>query len=218
MDTQNFCTLQVFQSLARKCKGHFLQPCPKEFIRFICDCIVNQLKGNLQAIKRHQVVKFQDEVWLLSLKRTSWKQRRNVLLSEKKIATIGIITPPIINHLCWYGAVCTCPASVYNKSVTTQSFTKQELQKYEAEQPPTYQIGSLNLNKKLFGKADAQTRQNFILFSHQAFKFANNSFGRCWYWSPNLRLYFTFASKKRRRSRNILYFARRCRNITVSSF
>ena len=46
------------------------------------------------------------------------------------------------------------PASVYNKSVTAQSATKQELPKYKAEQPPTYQIDSLNINKKLFGKAD----------------------------------------------------------------
>ena len=46
------------------------------------------------------------------------------------------------------------PASVYNKSVTAQSVTKQELPKYKAEQPPAYQIDSLNLNKKLFGKAD----------------------------------------------------------------
>ena len=46
------------------------------------------------------------------------------------------------------------PASVYSKSVTTKSVTKQELPKYKAEQPPTYQIDSLNLNKKLFGKAD----------------------------------------------------------------
>ena len=44
------------------------------------------------------------------------------------------------------------PASVYNKSA--QSVTKQELPKYKAEQPPTYQIDSLNLTKKLFGKAD----------------------------------------------------------------
>ena len=43
---------------------------------------------------------------------------------------------------------------MYNKSVTTQPVTKQELPKYKAEQPPTYQIVSLNLNKKLFGKAD----------------------------------------------------------------
>ena len=44
------------------------------------------------------------------------------------------------------------PASVYTKSA--QPGTKQELPKYKAEQPPTYQIESLNLNKKLFGKAD----------------------------------------------------------------
>ena len=46
------------------------------------------------------------------------------------------------------------PDSVFNKSVTAQSVTKQELPKYKAEQPPTYQIESLKLNKKLFGKAD----------------------------------------------------------------
>ena len=48
------------------------------------------------------------------------------------------------------------PASVYNKSVTTQSVTKKELPKYKAEQPPTWQIGSLkrDINKKLFGKGD----------------------------------------------------------------
>ena len=47
------------------------------------------------------------------------------------------------------------PASVYNKS--SQSVTKRELPKYKAEQPPTYQIDSLkkDINKKLFGKADA---------------------------------------------------------------
>ena len=45
---------------------------------------------------------------------------------------------------------------LYNKSVTTQSVTKQELPKYKPEQPPTYQIDSLkrDINKKLFGKAD----------------------------------------------------------------
>ena len=48
------------------------------------------------------------------------------------------------------------PAFVYNKSVTTQSVTKQERPNYIAEQPPTYQIESLkkDINKKLFGKAD----------------------------------------------------------------
>ena len=41
------------------------------------------------------------------------------------------------------------PACVYNKSVTTPSITKQELSKYKAEQPPTYQIDSPKINKKV---------------------------------------------------------------------
>ena len=94
-----FSTLQVFQSLSRKCKSHFLQSCPKEFIRFLYECIVNLLKGNLQTIKRHHVVKFQDEVWLLLLKRTTWKQRRNVLSSERGLQLIAVNTTPVINHL-----------------------------------------------------------------------------------------------------------------------
>ena len=77
------------QSLSRKGKSHFLQSCPKEFIRFLCECIVNLLKGNLQAIKRHHVVKFQVGVWLLLLKRTTWfpeaKKKRSVV--RKRIAT-----------------------------------------------------------------------------------------------------------------------------------
>ena len=52
------------------------------------------------------------------------------------------------------------PASVYNKSVTAQSVTRRELPKYKAEQPPTYQIESLNLNRKLFGKADPLIDKN----------------------------------------------------------
>ena len=52
---------------------------------------------------------------------------------------------------------------MYNKSVTTQSVTKQELTKYKAEQPPTYQIDSLkrDINKKLFGKADTLIDKTF---------------------------------------------------------
>ena len=48
------------------------------------------------------------------------------------------------------------PASVYKKSLVTQSVTKQELPKYQPSQNPTYQIDSLKkeINKKLFTKAD----------------------------------------------------------------
>ena len=53
-------------------------------------------------------------------------------------------------------------ASVHNRSVNTQSDTKQEPPKNKAEQPPTYQIDSLrrDLNKKLFGKTDTLIDKN----------------------------------------------------------
>ena len=59
---------------------------------------------------RHHLVKFQDEVWLLSLKKTTCKQRIIVLSSGKVLQLIAVNTPPVINHLSWYGAVCFCPS------------------------------------------------------------------------------------------------------------
>ena len=71
------------------------------------------------------------------------------------------------------GQFVLVPASVYNKSVTTQSATKQELPKYKAEQPPTYHIVSLkrDINKKLFGKADTLIDK---IFSCSGIKLSNS--------------------------------------------
>ena len=48
------------------------------------------------------------------------------------------------------------PASAYNKSLISQSATKQELPNYQPSQSTTYQNDSLKkeINKKLFSKAD----------------------------------------------------------------
>ena len=48
------------------------------------------------------------------------------------------------------------PASAYNKSLISQSVTKQELPKYQLLQNPTYQIDSLKkeISKKNFSIAD----------------------------------------------------------------
>ena len=105
--THQLSTLEVFQSFSHKCKILFPQSWPKEFIRFLCECIMNLLKGNLQRIKRHQVAKFQNDVRLLFLKRTTWKQRRDILACERELQLIKVIAPPVINHLFWYGAVCS---------------------------------------------------------------------------------------------------------------
>ena len=46
------------------------------------------------------------------------------------------------------------PGSVYNKSLITQSVTKQELPKYQPSENPTYQVDSLKkeINKICFPK------------------------------------------------------------------
>ena len=93
--------------LPTNAKNLFHQSCPKEFIRCLCECTINLLKRNLQSIKRHYVAKFQRELWLLSLRRTTWKQKkRDILASERGLQPIKVITPLVINHLSWYGAKC----------------------------------------------------------------------------------------------------------------
>ena len=157
MNTQNLSTLQVFQWFSHKCKSPLLQSCLGEFIRFLCESIKNQLKGNLRSIKRHHVAQFQSEVRLLSVKRTTWKKRRDFLASERGLRLIKVITPHVINHLSWYGAAFLVPASMCNNTLITQSVTKMELPKYQPSQNPTYQFDSIKkgINKNLFSKADA---------------------------------------------------------------
>ena len=91
--------------LLSKCSNHFptnakvFSFSPKEFIQFLCECTLNLIKGNLRSIKRHHVAKFQSEVRLLFLQRTTWKQRRDILAFERGLQLIKVITPPVIKHL-----------------------------------------------------------------------------------------------------------------------
>ncbi len=65
------------------------------------------------------------------------------------------------------------PASVYNKSLITQSVTKQELPKYQPSENPTYPVDSLKkeINKKLFSKADSLVDK---ILSCQRIKLSNS--------------------------------------------
>ena len=112
------------------------------------------------------------------------------------------------------------PASVSGKSVTTQSVTKQELPKYKAEQPPLYQIDSIkrDINRKLFRKADSLIDK---ILSCSRIKLSNSQTISLDGVDTGVLISdfnSTFASKKRRRSRHLLYFTRRCWKITLSSF
>ena len=55
----------------------------KEYIQFLSQCIVNLLQGNLSEVKNNQVLKYRYKIHELSLKRTTWKQRRSLLRRKK---------------------------------------------------------------------------------------------------------------------------------------
>ena len=107
MNTLNLSTLQAFQHVSIACTIQFLKTCPKEVIRFLSECIVNLLQGNLSEVKRRHVVKSTDEIHELFLKRTTWKQRKSLLSSQKGLLLIKTISPFVINHLSWDGTVCS---------------------------------------------------------------------------------------------------------------
>ena len=117
---------------------------------------MNLLRGNLQSIKRHHVAKFKSEVRLLSLERTTWKQRIDILASEIGLHLIEVITPPSLTICLDMEQFVLVPASVYNQSLNTQLVTKPELPMYQTSQKPTNQVDSLKkeMDKKIFSKAD----------------------------------------------------------------
>ena len=112
------------------------------------------------------------------------------------------------------------PASVYSKGVTRQSVTKQELPKYKAEQPSTYQIDSLkrDVNRKVCtdNLIDKILSCSCVKLSNSQTKILDSVDTRVLISDFTLHLrrknaevpdiYFTF------------YFTRRCWNITLSSF
>ena len=49
--------------------------------------------------KKSHVLKYRDKIHELSLKRTTWKQRRSLLSSQKGILRTKTISPFVINHL-----------------------------------------------------------------------------------------------------------------------
>ena len=99
MSTQHLSTLTTFQSYSRNFKRTYLKNCPKEFFQFLYECIVNMLRGELQDIQERDVIKYQDEIHQLILKRTRINKRRAILISRKGIELLTILTPSIINSL-----------------------------------------------------------------------------------------------------------------------
>ena len=94
-------------------------------------------------MKRSHVLKYRDEIHELSLKRTTWKQRRSLLSSQKGLLLIKTISPSSLITCLEMKQFVLVPLSVHNSSNNPTIVTKQELPKYKPEQTPTYHKDTL---------------------------------------------------------------------------
>ena len=70
------------------------------------------------------------------MRQNLWRPERDILASEKGAQLINVINTPVINHCLDMEQFVFVLASVYYKSLITQSVTKQELTKYQPSQNP----------------------------------------------------------------------------------
>ena len=102
MYKQNCSTLKTLQKLPNKAKSTILANCDSEFIRFMVECVVNLIDGNLegltkQSLKRHEPILKQ----IYNRKHKSFRSdQRKLLKSPKGLALINYISPAIISKFC----------------------------------------------------------------------------------------------------------------------
>ena len=89
--------LEVFQTFTPTFKKLFIQNCPKEFIRFLCECIVNIIHGKL-LIPKSKLQQYRRQLRKLSQKTPSYRERRTVLCSKKGLSLIKVISAAIIDR------------------------------------------------------------------------------------------------------------------------
>ena len=133
MITQNFSTHQVLSSF-RECKSLFLQSWPKRFIRFLCKCKENLLKGNRPSLKKSRD-KNSRHIEMVLCKKINLEDKKGSSGIRKWFKAHKSYCSS--SHLFWHRALIT--ASRHKKSLNTQSVTTQELPKYQASQNPTFQ-------------------------------------------------------------------------------
>ena len=146
----------MLQSFSHKCKSLLLQFWPKEIIRFLCECIMNLLKGNLQSIKNITWQNFEARCNYCLQKVQLGSKEEKLGRLKKAYSSLKSLLLPWLTICLDMEQFVLVPASVYNKKLINQPVTKQELPKHQNSQNPTYQFDSLKKekNKKLFSRAD----------------------------------------------------------------
>lgn len=93
----NVCTLKVFLTFSRDYQASFIRNAPKQFIIFLCECIVNILAGKLK-ITKNKVIRFKRQMKTLAQKKPSISERRIILSSDNGIRLINMFASVVIER------------------------------------------------------------------------------------------------------------------------
>ena len=109
---------QYFKHFPKKLQKQFILHCPKSFIQFLSECLVNLLRGKLKGFRKVDVLKYRRELSGFTRRRTSLHKRRTISSSPKRL-------PINIQRLTKYGSVCS--NSLLNLSITKYTSKKTKI-------------------------------------------------------------------------------------------
>ena len=98
INAQNYYTLKLYRNLNKTFQPAFLLHCHKEFIRFLCECIVNLFEGDLTGVTKNQFACFQKQLGKLRSKLTTLCSRRLILGSKAGTTLLIYIYQPCKNN------------------------------------------------------------------------------------------------------------------------
>ena len=130
MSIQYVSILPIFETVSQKLQKQLILHCPKNFIQFLSECLVNLLRGEQKDLRKVDVVKYRREISEFTQRRTSLHKRRAISSSPKGFQLISVITPFVIKRLTKYGSVFfLSPYSVYQSQSTLPEKPKLEQKK-----------------------------------------------------------------------------------------
>jgi hypothetical protein len=90
--------LKRLDRLSVKEKKKYIKTCDKQFIKCICECVKNLLKGNvpIKSSQLKSLARYKQSLRKLAVKKTSLAKRRQLL---QKAGFVGLLIKPLLRGL-----------------------------------------------------------------------------------------------------------------------
>lgn len=81
---RNACLLEALCHLNKNQRASFLRGADDKFIRCICECVFNTLRGNvpLEPSEKNRLTKYKTTLRRVAAKRGNWKNKRKLLVQR----------------------------------------------------------------------------------------------------------------------------------------